>query len=131
MKYFVRVLLVWLLIIFVESVHGTLRQMFLAPLVGDFTARRIAFFVGIGLIFAVALLTVRWLAAPSPRSLYLAGLVWMMLTASFEVLIGRFAMDLSWERILEDYDLTRGGLMAFGLLFLLFAPTIAARIRSN
>ncbi|MBK8147023.1 MAG: hypothetical protein IPK58_02110 [Acidobacteria bacterium] len=129
--FYIRTLAVWLLLIFVESVHGTLRQMFLAPLVGDFTARRIAFFVALGLILAVALLTIRWLDAPSRKSLYVAGLIWMILTASFEFLIGRFVMNLSWDRIFEDYDVTRGGLMAFGLLFLVFAPAIAIRIRGK
>ncbi|MBK7708171.1 MAG: hypothetical protein IPJ30_21080 [Acidobacteria bacterium] len=129
--FYIRTLAVWLLLIFVESVHGTLRQMFLAPLVGDFTARRIAFFVALGLILAVALLTIRWLDAPSRKSLYVAGLIWMILTASFEFLIGRFVMNLSWDRIFEDYDVTRGGLMAFGLLSLVFAPTIAIRIRGK
>ena len=129
--FYIRTLAVWLLLIFVESVHGTLRQMFLAPLVGDFTARRIAFFVALGLILAVALLTIRWLDAPSRKFLYIAALIWMILTASFEFLIGRFVMNLSWDRIFEDYDVTRGGLMAFGLLFLVFAPAIAIRIRGK
>ncbi|MBK8812420.1 MAG: hypothetical protein IPN69_17050 [Acidobacteria bacterium] len=129
--FYIRTLAVWLLLIFVESVHGTLRQMFLAPLVGDFTARRIAFFVALGLILAVALLTIRWLDAPSRKFLYIAALIWMILTALFEFLIGRFVMNLSWDRIFEDYDVTRGGLMAFGLLFLVFAPAIAIRIRGK
>ncbi len=127
--FLVRVFLVWLLIIFAESVHGTLRQLFLAPLVGDLTARRIAFFVGLGLIFAIALLTIRWIAAPSRRALVAAGAVWTVLTALFEIALGRLVMDLSWERIGEDYDITRGGLMGLGLLILLFVPMLAARLR--
>jgi hypothetical protein len=41
--YLWRAFLVWLVIIFAESVHGALRQILLAPLIGDFPARRIAF----------------------------------------------------------------------------------------
>ena len=41
-----RAFLVWLLIIAIESVHGTLRVLFLQPLVGDFRARQIAVFTG-------------------------------------------------------------------------------------
>jgi hypothetical protein len=40
-------------------------------------------------------------------------------------------MNLSWQRILSDYDLANGGLMGFGLLFMLFAPLIAAKIRKT
>jgi hypothetical protein len=52
--YLLRGFSVWLFIVFVESVYGTLRQVFLARQVGDFTARRIAFFVRMALIFLIA-----------------------------------------------------------------------------
>lgn len=32
---------------------------------------------------------------------------------------------------MEDYDLTRGGLMIFGLLFMFVMPYVAWRIRSK
>lgn len=64
----VRGFLVWLLIMFAESVHGTLRQLFLAPAVGDFTARRISFFTGMLLIFLITYLLVRGIGAPTSES---------------------------------------------------------------
>jgi hypothetical protein len=128
--YLGRAFLIWLVIILAESIHGTLRQMFLAPLVGDFPARRIAFFIGMLLIFLIAYLFIRWIDAPSPGALLAVGLLWMILTASFEFGLGRFVLSYSWERIFEDYDLTRGGLMGFGLLFMLFAPLLADKLRS-
>lgn len=125
----VRAFAVWLLIITAESIHGALRQAFVAPVIGDFNSRRIAFFVGLLLIFALASVTARWLAAPDRRALYLAGLLWMVLTACFEIGLGRFVLGLGWERILEDYDVRRGGLMGFGMVFLFLAPTLAAAVR--
>jgi hypothetical protein len=126
--FLVRALIIWLLIIFAESVHGTLRELFLAPLIGDFTARRIAFFVGILLIFAITCFFIRWIKAPSVRSLFIIGLIWMILTAGFEFGLGRLVMNYSLERMFEDYDISRGGLMGFGLLFMFFAPSLAARL---
>lgn len=120
---------IWLLIIFAESVHGTLRQLFLAPLVGDFPARRIAFFVGMLLIFAIAYLFIRWIDAPNLKSLWVVGLMWMILTACFEFGLGYFVLNYSWERMFEDYDLSRGGLMGFGLGFMAFAPYLAWKLR--
>lgn len=127
--YLLRGFTIWLLIIFAESIHGTLRQLFLAPLIGDFTARRIAFFVGLLLIFGIAYLFIRWIKATSVKSLLVVGVMWMILTAMFEFGLGRFVMNFSWERIFEDYDLSRGGLMVFGLLFMVFAPYLAAKSR--
>ena len=127
--YFLRGFLVWLVIVFVESVHGTLRQMFLAPIVGDFTARRIAFFVGMALIFLIAWLFIRWVRARNAKQLFAVGLMWAVLTLLFEFGLGIFVLNYSRERMLEDYDVSRGGFMAFGILFMVFAPYLAARLR--
>ncbi len=120
---------VWLVIIAAETVHGTLRQLFLAPAIGDFPARRVSVFTGTLLIFAVALVMARWLGARDRRTLIGVGLLWVVLTVLFEVGLGRLAFGYHWDRILVDYDLTRGGLMGFGLLAILFTPLVAARLR--
>ena len=127
--YLFRAFTVWLVIIFAESIHGTLRQLFLAPLVGDFPARRIAFFVGTLLSFAIAYLFISWIDAPNQKSLFVVGLMWMILTACFEFGLGYFVLNYSWERMFEDYDLSRGGLMGFGLVFMAFAPYLAWKLR--
>lgn len=127
--YLVRAFWVWLLIMFAESVHGMLRQFFLVPLVGDFTARRIGFFVGIGLIFLIAYFFIGWIAAVPAKSLFLVGALWAILTLVFEFALGLLILGYSRERIFEDYNVSRGGLMGFGLIFMLFAPVIAAKIR--
>lgn len=127
--YLARGLAVWLLVMFAESVHGTLRQNFLAPAVGDFTARRIAFFTGMLLIFAIAYLLVKWIAAPTTAALLAVGGIWAVLTLAFEVGIGYFALGYTRERLLEDYDVSRGGLMGFGIVYMIFVPYLAARAR--
>ena len=127
--YIFRALAVWLLIVFAESVHGTLRQLFLAPLIGDFTARRISFFVAVLLIFLITYFFIRWISAPNVKSLFAVGLLWMILMTLFEFGLGRLVMNYLWERMFEDYDVLRGGMMGFGLLFMIFAPWLAAKVR--
>lgn len=129
--YLFRAFIVWLIIIFAESVHGTLRQIFLAPLIGDFPARRIAFFIGMLLIFLIAYLFIRWIDAPTRKSLFIVGTMWAILTLLFEFSLGFFVLGYSNERMLEDYNLARGGLMGFGLLFMIFAPYLAAKLGAN
>ncbi len=127
--YLLRAFLVWLVIIGSETIHGTLRNLFLAPRVGDFHARQIGALTGSLLIFVIAFLFVRWIAAPSTKSLVIVGLFWMVLTLIFEIVLGRFVFGLSWERLISDYDVSRGGLMWFGLLFMAAAPLLAAKLR--
>lgn len=127
--YLLRGFSVWLVIVFVESVHGTLRQLFLAPIVGDFPARRIAFFTGMALIFLIAYLFIRWIRAENAKQLFAVGLMWAILTLLFEFGLGNFVLNYSRERMLEDYDVSRGGLMGFGIVFMIFAPVLAAKLR--
>lgn len=56
-----RAVLVWLIIIGVETVHGVLRTLLLVPLLGDFPARRVSVFTGSLLNFGVAWVFVRWI----------------------------------------------------------------------
>ncbi len=124
-----RAFAVWLIIVVVETIHGTLRTLFLAPYVGDLRARQMNVFTGSLLIFGIALLFIRWIGAASGVSLLAIGLFWLVLTLLFEITLGRLIFRLSWERIFADYDISRGGLLLFGMLFVTVTPLVAARIR--
>ncbi len=116
---------VWLVISVAETLHGIARIALLQPLVGDFTARQIAVFSGSAIIVVVALVFRNWINAARFREQLSVGAVWVVLTITFEIVLGRFVMDLSWERILSDYNIANGGLMPLGLLVMLFAPVIS------
>lgn len=120
-----RALVVWLVIILAETVHGVLRQVLLVPLVGDWPTRRIGVLLGSLIIFTIAWLCSGWLGARTVRGQLGVGLAWVALTIAFEFALGA-SLGLSLARMLEDYNPVRGGLMAFGLLFMLVAPALAA-----
>jgi hypothetical protein len=124
-----RALLVWLVIIAAESVNGTLRTLYLAPVIGDFPARRVGVFIAIAIIFGITLAFTRWMGARTRTQLLGIGLLWVVLTVTFEFALGRGVLHYDWSRILSDYDLSRGGLMVFGLLAMVFTPLLAARVR--
>lgn len=123
-----RSLLVWLMIIAAETVHGIVRVVLLVPQVGDLRARQIGVPIGSMIIFAIAWLTIRWIGARSQRELLTTGAIWVALTIIFEAGLG-VALEHSWERILSDYDIRAGGLMIAGLLIMFFSPYFAARTR--
>lgn len=56
-------LIIWFVIILAETLHGAARTLFLAPLVGDFTARQVSVFTGAVIILIIVALFVRWLHA--------------------------------------------------------------------
>lgn len=117
-----------MLITLAESVHGAVREIFIAPVIGDLRARQWGVLIGCLLIFLIALATSRWLNATARRTQLLVGLFWVALTIAFEIALGR-ALSLSWTRILSDYNPARGGFMVLGLVFMAAAPMLAAKIR--
>ena len=86
-------------------------------------------FTGSAIILAIAYFTMRWIGAQRPNELLLVGLIWLVLTMTFEFLFGRFVAGLSWEWIASDFNLLAGGLMLLGLLVLIFSPMIASKLR--
>jgi hypothetical protein len=124
-----RAIAIWMLIIAAETVHGIFRTIFLVPMLGDFRARQFSVFTGCLLIFTVAYFLTSWIGARTKKQLLAVGILWVVLTVLFEMALGRFVLDLSWSRITEDYDLSRGGLLGFGLLFMAITPILVARLR--
>jgi hypothetical protein len=125
---FVRALVVWLVLLLVESVHGVFRRLVLEPWIGDFSARQVSVFTGALLILIVSYIFIDWIRSQTARQLTLIGVMWVLLTLTFEISIGWLA-GYSWERILEDFNIARGGLLGLGFLVLGFSPRIAARLR--
>ena len=123
-----RALAVWLIIAVAETIHGTLRAMFLVPIVGDLPARQIGVLTGSVIIFIIALLAIGWMEAKTFRHQLQIGILWVVLTILFEVGLG-LAFGCSLERILSDYNLAAGGYMPLGLLFMLLSPALAAKVR--
>lgn len=128
---FFRALVVWFVLIVAESLHGISRQLLLAPLLGDFRARQLSVFTGCLIILGITYLFIHWLRAETTKELLALGLFWVVLTVVFELALGRLVLGFPWERLLADYDLQAGGLMLFGLGFLLFAPCIAFKLRDR
>lgn len=128
---YVRGFLVWLIIIFAEAVHGTLRGLFLAPLVGDFKARQIAVFSGTVIIFIIALLTVKWIKADRLPQLVAVGFIWLLCTVVFEFSLGYYILNFPWERMISDYNMAEGGLLPIGLFMMTLTPALAGKLRGT
>lgn len=131
MSLFVRAIAVWLVIIGAETVHGTLRTLFLEPAIGGLAARQVSVLTGSVIIFVVVYLFSGWLKAVGTRDQILVGSLWAGLTIAFEIALGRFLLGYGWDRITEDYDPSRGGILWAGLLFLVLSPFLAVRVKNR
>ena len=125
----VRSIIVWLVLICAEILHGIVRGIFLVPRVGALRSNQIGVFTGSIIILVIAWVFVRWIGATRPTQLLTVGLLWLGLTLTFEILFGRFVMGAAWERMTADYNVPDGGLLPLGMLVLLLSPLIAAKVR--
>jgi hypothetical protein len=124
-----RALSAWFFIAVAESIHGILRRLFVLPMLGDLRAHQLGILVGCLIIFGIALACVRWIGATTLAMQLKLGAFWTVLMAAFEVGLG-LAFGYPLDRIFLDYNLAAGRLMVFGMLFMLFAPLLAARVRA-
>jgi hypothetical protein len=121
---------VWFVFITVESILGTLRVLFLEPRMGAEVAQRIGLITGSAALLIVTYLLIVWMRAEGRAALLGVGALWLVLTFSFEMVVGRLR-GRNWQSLLADYDITQGGLMSIAMLLLLFAPLIAAAFRNR
>lgn len=119
--------LIWFLMMACETVHGILRVLFLQPRLGDRLSRQIGMLTGSAIIFGVAYIFIGWLRPETPRRMVAVGFLWAVLTFGFEILMG-LAQGFSWNQMLAEYDPSRGGLMAFGLVFMMAVPALAVSL---
>ena len=117
----IKAIAVWILIVIAESIHGTIRQIFIAPMIGDMLSRQVGVFVGSAIILLISWLSARWLDAKTLKNQLQVGALWVVLIVVFEVGLGT-ALGYTRERILSDYNLAQGGLMGLGLLLDCFPP---------
>jgi magnesium-transporting ATPase (P-type) len=129
MRLAAKILTVWFVLLAVEFTHGALRVIFLVPRVGDFPSRQIGVFTGSLLIFVVVYLFAPWFGHLETRALLAIGFVWLVLTVLFEFAMGIFLFHFPLRRILEDFNIAKGGLFPLALLFLFFSPLLVARLR--
>ena len=115
---------------------------------GGFRARQLSTVTATIIIFTITWFTMRWLRAAtsmpgepsgggirrgsslSTATCLAVGAIWVVLTLIFEFSLGQ-AFGMTWPRMLEDYDLTRGGLMGLGVMAMFFIPWVVNRWRKE
>lgn len=120
-------LVIWLVIALAETLHGIARVKFLNRRLGNKRARQITVVTGSAIIIGIAWVLVPWIGITTVAESLAIGGFWVVLMIAFDFGIGRFVFRMKWKRIAADFNPSRGGYLAFGMLALLLAPLIAAK----
>jgi hypothetical protein len=122
-----RGLLIWLLIMLVETIHGVLRAALVVPRLGATAAERIGWPVAAVLVMGIALLTIKWTGLHARRSLLGLGAAWAVLTVLFELAIG-VLRGLDAAALMAALDPLNGS-VPWSAALMLVTPLVAARLR--
>jgi hypothetical protein len=122
-----RGLLIWFIIMLVETFHGVLRGMFIEPRIGTAAAERVGWPVAAILVLAIAALLIRWTGIRGTASLLRLGAAWAALTVGFELLVG-VLRGFDGQALLVALD-PRSGTVAWSAVLMLLTPLLAARLR--
>jgi hypothetical protein len=123
---FLRSGIVWFGILCLAALNGALRDLVVAPRLGDTAARALSTVILCALILLVARYTIEWIGPESARRALAVGALWVALTLTFEFGSGLYA-GKPWSAMLEDYDVLRGRLWVFVPFVTFFAPLWARR----
>jgi hypothetical protein len=124
-----RALLIWCVILLFASANGALRDLVLAPRLGDTVARAVSTIVLSLIILAVAWCSIGWIGSSTIRQAILVGVLWVGLTLAFEFLAGHYLFHKPWATLLEDYNIRRGRIWVMVPVLTLLAPLWMGRLR--
>ncbi len=123
-----RGLIVWLLIMGLETAHGVARWVYLVPAVGQKMSDVIGWPIGAGIVITIGWLLIPWTGLRQPHDLLRLGFMWAALTLIFETAIG-IVRGLTAAQVVNDFNPFSGGLGLYTVIFILAAPLISARLR--
>jgi hypothetical protein len=124
-----RAILIWLGILILASLNGAVRDLLVAPRFGDLMARAISTVILCVLIALVTWWSIGWIRPLTSRAALEIGIVWLVLTLTFEFGFGHFVSGKPWAELLADYDVQRGRIWVLVLIATLLAPLWAGWVR--
>ena len=119
----------WVAILILAMLSGTLREKILIPSIGSFGALIASGIILSGCIFLVAFVAAPWYGKVTLAGWVLIGLLWLALTLVFEFGFGRFAQNKEWPELFEPYTFKGGNIWPLVLVATLSSPWLAAKWR--
>ena len=111
--------------------NGTAREKLYARRVGDAHAHQISTVSMLCLLAAYfAALDARW-PLRTRREAAAAGAAWAAITAAFELGFGHWVAGEDWQDLLAEYDLSKGRLWSFVLVWTAVGPLAVAALRDR
>ena len=120
---------IWFVIVIAAILNGTFREKILVPAIGSSMALPLSGILLAVLVFLVAFMLVSTIGSSETKVYILLGLLWVLLTLSFEFLFGHFIVGRSWHEIMQVFNVMKGDLFIVVLVITGISPWLAAKAR--
>jgi hypothetical protein len=121
----------WLPLVAIGILNGILRQKGYGKFFGELTAHQISTLTGIILLgLYIWWLTGVWKIESSSQAVAI-GLIWLGMTVAFEFVFGHYVIGHPWKKLFHDYNLLKGRVWVFVLIWTTAAPLVFYKLRSR
>lgn len=123
-------IIAWIALMVIAVANGVVRNSWYGGSLSELRAHQVS---SLTLIVLIGLFTWALYGLWSLRSAgeaWAIGLIWLVLTVTFEFLFGHYVMKNPWSRLLYDYNIFAGRIWALVLVWITIVPYIVYRLRS-
>jgi hypothetical protein len=120
---------IWFIIVILAILNGAIREKLLTPNIGSSVALPLSGLLLSILIVSVAFATVPFFGSPESKTYIFTGVIWFVLTLSFEFLFGHYIAGKPWHEIIQVFNIKKGDLFIVALFATLISPWLSAKLR--
>lgn len=120
---------IWVLIVIAAIINGVIREKLIVPMAGIETALPLSGVTLSIIIFLISLASVSFIGAMETKTFLTIGVLWVLLTLSFEFLFGHYVVGKPWKEIMQVFNMQKGDLFVVVLFVTALSPWVAAKIR--
>jgi hypothetical protein len=127
-KILLKSILIWFSILVLAILNGAFRNYVMTPFIGEKHSRPISGITLCCLIFIVSFFLLPLLGKGLKKTYIHMGILWVLLTIIFETILG-LVQGMSFNKIINAYNITTGDLWLIVVLFIGFVPIIIAKMK--
>jgi hypothetical protein len=119
----------WLLLLVLAIFNAGIRNLGYQPVIGDLRAHQLSTIIYMSLILLTTYLIFRFTHVElNDYEPLLMGVIWFLLTITFEFIAGHYVFGNSWEKLLHDYNIYEGRIWILVLIMTLLSPSLAQKL---
>ena len=119
---------IWGIFLIIAIINGGMREKIIEKHIGELPAHILSTVLFSVLIFIVTSIFMNYKNITDSKVLLLIGLVWVILTISFEILFFHYIGGKPWSQLLADYNIMKGRIFPLVLITTLLSPLVASRL---